>query len=61
MIALNMLEQELGIEDTDADIEVLLEELVGKDNLDELNNDVSLLCSRFVLKLPSLTTIIFGC
>ena len=41
MIALNLLEQDLGIDDTpNIDLDEFLESIVGKDHLKELDNEV---------------------
>ena len=41
MIALNLLEQELGIDDTqNMDLDEFLESIVGKDQLKELDDEV---------------------
>ena len=41
MIALNLLEQELGIDDTEhMDLDEFLESIVGKDKLKELDDEV---------------------
>ena len=43
MIALNLLEQELGIDDTqNMDLDEFLESIVGKDHLKELDDEVTI-------------------